>query len=838
MRSSVRADCCESNIWCNGGFDGFETTSDGCERLLQRSLSQSSCATATSFVESSNGDKSSCFGEGRLWQSSSQPSSSRRRSHKTLRSSNGRNSENPVIDAFGTAELNAAGVEPGPEAGDSHTKFVFTFDVPWACCAASAKKYSFRDVSEEEAEQGGIACQFETLPKVVAQKLREPQARFREQLKTDASLITDELLRLRGWLERQLDIETKVLEQVLDGQHGALTQKLGELQDLLLSMKCPTKSNFNVFSKQLEGVQAGVKEISQQLQDLRAAGACPLAEPQPRRKRSEARLRRQKETVPSEQSLKDVAGCQLQNAFVSIQNGGSCVREETGRSARHSDKELPSETTESAAVLSKAQTASIGSSEISSNDRVAVEDAVGGYKSAFDPGTEVSLPRRVEDTLKGGEICGRGAEALDSIKSICSIQKVFEAKDAFLSNAPRSVNVPRTLANRKALRASQRQEPRMENGVVCFVKSGYFEPFVAGFVVLSTVILGVQTDFEAQDKDWNSSWFSFLDIAIALFFTAELCLRLWVHGWTHFSKDRFWTFFDISMVFTTNLEVLSSFVLSQVEVDFTGFFRVLRLVKLLRFARVVSLLRELRMVVYLISASMTSFFWSLTLMLSMIFCAAIYFTDAVTRMIRAGVHEAEDVRAQWGSVSRSSLSLFMSVTGGDDWSIFVGTMASDSGSMGWLNTLCFCFFVAFMILVTMNLVTGVFVECAQTQIKLDRVQDYLTKTKMVIGIAPGDDDLEISWAEFEGLLDTPEIQTFFQQCDFDVKAAQGLFHMLDADGSGTLSMDEFIKGCERLRGEARSVDLVHLSIQLADHMTKISDALGKLSGHVEKFVSR
>eukprot|EP00927_Polykrikos_kofoidii_P017789 TRINITY_DN18139_c0_g1_i2.p1 TRINITY_DN18139_c0_g1~~TRINITY_DN18139_c0_g1_i2.p1 ORF type:complete len:772 (-),score=116.65 TRINITY_DN18139_c0_g1_i2:28-2343(-) len=769
MQSSVRVDCCESNKWCNGGFDGFETTSDGCERLLQRSLSQSSCATGTSVVESSNEDKSSCFGE---------RSSSRRRSHKTLRSSNGRNSENPVIDAFGTAELNAAGVEPGPEAGDSHTKFVFTFDVPWACCAASAKKYSFRDVSkEEEAEQGGIACQFETLPKVVAQRLGESQAGFREQLKTDASLITDELLRLRGWLERQLDIETKVLEQVLDGQHGALTQKLGELQDLLLSMKCPTKSNFNVFSKQLEGVQASVKEISQQLQDVRAAGACRLAEPQPRRRRSEARLRRQKETVPSEQSLKDVAGCQFQDAFDSMQNGGSFVREESGRSARHSDKELPSETTESAAVLSKAQTASIGSSEISSNDPLAVSTGSG--------------------------------------------------------------NFAQTLARRRAVRLTKRQAPRTESRVVWFVKSGYFEPFVAGFVLLSTVILALQTDFEAEDPDRNSSWFFFcLDIAISFFFTAELCLRFGIHGWRRLSEDRFWTFFDISMACITNLEVLSWFVLRQAQIDFVGFFRVLRLVKLMRFVRVVSLLHELRMVVYLIRASMNSFFWSLALMLSMIFCAAIYFTDAVTRMIRAGVHEAEDVRAQWGSVSRSSLSLFMSVTGGDDWSTFMGTVGADSGSMGLLNTLFFCLFVAFMILVTMNLVTGVFVECAQTQIKLDRVQEYLTKTKLLFGIAPGDGDLEISWAEFEALLDTPEIQTFFQQCDFDVKAAQGLFHMLDADGSGTLSMDEFIKGCERLRGEARSVDVVHLSIQLAEHMTKISNALAKMDGSIGKIVSR
>eukprot|EP00927_Polykrikos_kofoidii_P007571 TRINITY_DN13116_c0_g1_i4.p2 TRINITY_DN13116_c0_g1~~TRINITY_DN13116_c0_g1_i4.p2 ORF type:complete len:162 (+),score=22.84 TRINITY_DN13116_c0_g1_i4:364-849(+) len=137
----------------------------------------------------------------------------------------------------------------------------------------------------------------------------------------------------------------------------------------------------------------------------------------------------------------------------------------------------------------------------------------------------------------------------------------------------------------------------------------------------------------------------------------------------------------------------------------------------------------------------------------------------------------------------------------------------------------------------MNSVTGVFVECAQTQIKLDRDKEFVLKTKQLFGITREDGDIEISWDEFEELLDSPEISTFFKQCDFDRRAAHGLFRLLDADQSGTLSVDEFVMGCMRLRGEARSVDLVLLSIQMGevlnagrDQFLEICDRLSKLTG--------
>eukprot|EP00927_Polykrikos_kofoidii_P007570 TRINITY_DN13116_c0_g1_i3.p1 TRINITY_DN13116_c0_g1~~TRINITY_DN13116_c0_g1_i3.p1 ORF type:complete len:596 (+),score=93.74 TRINITY_DN13116_c0_g1_i3:160-1788(+) len=399
--------------------------------------------------------------------------------------------------------------------------------------------------------------------------------------------------------------------------------------------------------------------------------------------------------------------------------------------------------------------------------------------------------------------------------------KVFREAGSVDTSKRRLPSFADTLAARRNRRKQEADTAMDESRLYAVVHSRYFEPLVGLLVVLSTVVLATQTNAEAINPTEDGSLvFWLFDVIFALAFTVEVGLRIHVHGFRKFftGSGYMGNVFDTGMVLSSNLELLLAVIFrgKTISLDASGFLRMLRLSKLLRILRMVTMVHDLKMIIYLISASMNSFLWTAILMLTMIFCASIYFTDAVTKMVRVGLHEADDVRSHWGSVGNSALSLFMSVTGGDDWCVFMATVGADDGFGGMFNTVLFSTFVAFMILVTMNLVTGVFVECAQTQIKLDRDREFVVKTRQMFGIALEDGDIEISWEDFEELLDSPEISTFFSQCDFDRAAASGLFRLLDADQSGTLSVDEFVMGCMRLRGEARSVDLVHLSIQIEE----------------------
>eukprot|EP00927_Polykrikos_kofoidii_P072944 TRINITY_DN69018_c0_g1_i1.p1 TRINITY_DN69018_c0_g1~~TRINITY_DN69018_c0_g1_i1.p1 ORF type:complete len:933 (-),score=120.64 TRINITY_DN69018_c0_g1_i1:14-2812(-) len=399
------------------------------------------------------------------------------------------------------------------------------------------------------------------------------------------------------------------------------------------------------------------------------------------------------------------------------------------------------------------------------------------------------------------------------------VQSKSENSEELESSAEHQKSFLERMAEVNSLRAKQ----DVESGFSRFVKSTQFDCIAAFFVVLSAILLGVQTSYEAQNPFATEPIaFKIIDVFLAVVFTVEVAVRLYVYGWEafFFYAGRSWNIYDFTMVVTTNIDVFFKVCLRQTHtyalLETLGVLRLTRLGKLMRILRMVGLVNELKMMVYLINASLHSFVWALVLMVLMIWIVAIYYTEVVTKLVREKRLAQADVAEQWGSVSRSVLSLFMSISGGDDWSTFIGPIAADFGIMGSVNIAFFSVYVAFMILVITNLVTGVFVDGAQRLVSNEKDQEFLRQSQVLFGAADENGDMEISWVEFLELIDTDGMREYFKACDFNKKAAMGLFRMLDVDNSGHLSVDEFIFGCLRLRGMARSVDLVHLTIVIVD----------------------
>eukprot|EP00927_Polykrikos_kofoidii_P014109 TRINITY_DN16151_c0_g2_i2.p1 TRINITY_DN16151_c0_g2~~TRINITY_DN16151_c0_g2_i2.p1 ORF type:complete len:898 (-),score=148.57 TRINITY_DN16151_c0_g2_i2:13-2706(-) len=375
-------------------------------------------------------------------------------------------------------------------------------------------------------------------------------------------------------------------------------------------------------------------------------------------------------------------------------------------------------------------------------------------------------------------------------------------------------------AQKKAERDEQKEQ---EPWWALFVKSDRFEQITAMVVITSTIILGLQTNAAAKyPKKDEAVGYKILDVLFAIFFTSEVVVRMIVHGRIGFfyGSGRKWNRFDFLIIVFTNLDLLLKLTINGTEfytvLESLGFLRLMRLGKLLRVLRMVGLIPELKMMVYLISASFHSFIWALILMMLMIFVVSVYFTEVVAKMVRDDILAQDEVSPMWGTIGSSVLSLFQAISGGDDWSVFMEPLGADPTFMGSTNIMFFSFYVAFMIFVTMNLVTGVFVEGAQRLISEDKDAEFLKKTQALFGISDTDGNLEISYSEFQELIAADEINEYFISCDFNRNAASGLFQLLDADQSGSLSLDEFVGGCLRLRSVARCVDLVNLCIVISE----------------------
>merc|ERR1711972_972244 len=64
--------------------------------------------------------------------------------------------------------------------------------------------------------------------------------------------------------------------------------------------------------------------------------------------------------------------------------------------------------------------------------------------------------------------------------------------------------------------------------------------------------------------------------------------------------------------------------------------------------------------------------------------------------------------------------------------------------------------------------------------------------------------------DFEFLISEPSYQSYLSSLDIEHSEARGLFTLLDTDGSGDVTVEEFVAGCLRLKGAATAVDMVTL----------------------------
>merc|ERR1719408_982719 len=65
----------------------------------------------------------------------------------------------------------------------------------------------------------------------------------------------------------------------------------------------------------------------------------------------------------------------------------------------------------------------------------------------------------------------------------------------------------------------------------------------------------------------------------------------------------------------------------------------------------------------------------------------------------------------------------------------------------------------------------------------------------------------ITMDEFLTHLDDERVIAYFNSMKLDVSDATALFKLLDVDRSGSVEINEFIDGCQKLKGESRTLDL-------------------------------
>jgi len=360
-------------------------------------------------------------------------------------------------------------------------------------------------------------------------------------------------------------------------------------------------------------------------------------------------------------------------------------------------------------------------------------------------------------------------------------------------------------------------------GCMRFVESDIFEVTFAILIVANMALFGMEVQHEAECRcNDRLPFYKAADLTFNCLFVTELLIRLVAYKWKFFRVRNWeWNVLDTSIVTLSMVEVISYFMEFDGKEINLGHARLMKAVRTMRIFRMLKLarhLRPLRILVHSVLKTVRSLVWTGILVSTIMYLFAILFTDAATHELitaadRSDLDRETDVKlknleAYFGTVPQAMFVLFKAVTGGMDWEVAADSL-KHAGSF-WLGM--FVFYISFTIFALLNVVTGIFCQSALEsaahdddlvrQAMLDDRTRYTKRLKNLVLEVDADHSGTITLEELEQGLRKESVQQWFHALDIPVEDGWTLFQLL-AQGEGKeVSVDEFVLGCLRLKGQA------------------------------------
>eukprot|EP00931_Biecheleriopsis_adriatica_P008653 TRINITY_DN109802_c0_g1_i1.p1 TRINITY_DN109802_c0_g1~~TRINITY_DN109802_c0_g1_i1.p1 ORF type:complete len:694 (-),score=109.65 TRINITY_DN109802_c0_g1_i1:72-2114(-) len=378
------------------------------------------------------------------------------------------------------------------------------------------------------------------------------------------------------------------------------------------------------------------------------------------------------------------------------------------------------------------------------------------------------------------------------------------------------------------------------------VHSFYFEVLSSFWIVASAITVGLELDWEIfaaqfpdnSEADNSTVAFRVINVTLTVAFTVELLLRFASEG-CYFCSLRndnlVWNMFDMCLVLSGLLEELLGILaagVTGIDISAMRLLRILRLVRSLRIIRFATLSRDLRKMLSGILHSMRSLVWAVMLLIALMYVVAVILLQFSSQEISVKskdptsglLTEAQfaELLMYYGSLTRAIYTLYLSISGGVDWKDAAAPMLALNTALG----LLFVAYVTFAVMCVLNIITGVFVENSnkitsadKDFVVMDQIESrrkWFSEVKEVFEFAgaleEGDSlDLE-AWTR---ALENPRIKSCLRKLGLQLEShtPEGLFTILDFDGSGEIDLDEFAQVMASLQGNsgnARAIDLVRV----------------------------
>lgn len=362
-------------------------------------------------------------------------------------------------------------------------------------------------------------------------------------------------------------------------------------------------------------------------------------------------------------------------------------------------------------------------------------------------------------------------------------------------------------------------------------------------ILANTVIIFVQLQFEGcnvraalgmeSDPCWPGaeSVFSGLDYAFATIFLLELVARV-AYFRAAFFKDPL-NLLDAAVIAMTSFATFA-FLHGSRNMIVTRMMRNAKFVRTLRFARAFQVCHQLRVLVRTISASFMSLFWSMIILFFFMLVSALFLCQSLQEFVRDASQDEEDrrwVESTYGSAAKA-LWTFFQITFSGGWPAWVHPLVE---KVGVHYAMFFAVYVAVVVFAVLRIITALFLKDTlnvaandkemMIQNKLREKAGYAARLEQVFREADRSGDGKVTWEEFEELLSKPSARAYLSALELETHEVESMFMLLD-DGDGSISSEEFLSGIVRLKGQARSLDvllLLHENKKIAAHVDRLTN---------------
>eukprot|EP00930_Biecheleria_cincta_P081214 TRINITY_DN6998_c0_g3_i1.p1 TRINITY_DN6998_c0_g3~~TRINITY_DN6998_c0_g3_i1.p1 ORF type:complete len:1165 (+),score=209.90 TRINITY_DN6998_c0_g3_i1:78-3572(+) len=343
-------------------------------------------------------------------------------------------------------------------------------------------------------------------------------------------------------------------------------------------------------------------------------------------------------------------------------------------------------------------------------------------------------------------------------------------------------------------------------------------------IAANVVLIGVElqtTSYLGREPFWALP----VNIGFCVVFALDLLCRVAIQRTNFFFGDhRWWNFLDALVV----LGMLADLVLP-LPSDLPRRISILRLLRLLRILRVIRLVklairfkffREVGMLIKSITEPVRSMVWIMCIDVCLIYAMSLVLSEAAMQRCLSDPRGGNPLCEYFGTVSASMMSLFQATFFGILW----GELYNSLAGIHWFYSVIFVAFMTFSIVIVANTTASFLFRLQKQAFEQERTSNiqneieaseaFLQQMIEVFQEFDLNSNGAISWAEFELALDDTRMNAFLATVDLRVHDAKKLFDILDTDCTGAVEIDEFVFGCWRLKGGAKSTDIVKIEMEL------------------------